>query len=110
MTKNDHRPEPPEEEERWRQQLMRFAPEGWSLAGTRFALWIRDLQQRRHIIGSIVVGAVVTIPFFIVGVALTRGRITGLLGVACAAWWVIIVMANAAALHRRSGRVRRDHS
>ncbi len=95
----------PKEEERWRQRITRIAPESRALAETWFALWIRDLQRRRHVVGSIVLGAVVTIPFFLLGVALTGGRIAGLMGIACVAGWVIIAVANAAALRRR----RRAH-
>jgi hypothetical protein len=108
MVKSDHRPQAPRQKERWRRQLTRIAPESRALAGTRIALWIRDLQRRRHIVGSIVLGGAIIIPFFLLGIALTGGRIAGLLGMACAAGWVIIVVANAAALHKRSGRVPRS--
>lgn len=90
-----------EEEETWRRRLMTIAPEARLIERTRFARWIRGLQRRRHVVGSILLGGIVVIPFFLVGSLLTSGRITVLLGVACEVVWAVIVVSNAAALHNR---------
>jgi hypothetical protein len=90
-----------EEQETWRRWLKTISPEARSIEGTGFARWIRGLQRRRHVVGSIVLGGIVVIPFFLVGSVLTGGQITLLLGVVCAVWWAVIVVSNAAALHQR---------
>ena len=90
-----------EEQETWRRRLKTSAPEARLIEGTGFARWIRGLQRRRHVVGSIVLGGIVVVPLFLVGSVLTGGRITVPLGIVCAAWWAVIVVSNAAALHHR---------
>jgi hypothetical protein len=89
-----------EGQESWRRWLKTIAPESRLIEGTGFARWITDLQRRRHVVGSILLGGIVVIPFFLIGSVLTAGRITALLGVVCAVGWAVIVVSNAAALHR----------